>query len=440
MRPTRNWRHTWCFLCFATEAVYQGVTNVRFDDSEDSYGMIGGTISWTLPENMENVELFMPWLGVDDTAEFQKRATGMSLFNVNNNIYAYAPETEFVARPTNRVPPWPAFFPYNGDEPLLSIQVHTRISGNWQTTEELEEVSKMVIHDLGWTGTSLPITKEDVIFTDQDLRCGFLGGSILISVPSGTDMAMVQSWRVYLSEDLQGNNPSAVSWDLPVSFNAMVTLPADFQQNQSTVLNVAGLTDNGELTLRKPILDDCGGLPDLPFNMSFTDQDPEAEMINGTVSVEIALEYSDQYSSLNFFLALNSTGYGRLYLGQLEPFQTQLQVLTGTRLDSRDHLLAYLNNSYGEQLFPRFLRIQDLSNAAPGASSKVRSMSFTDENQFYGEIAGMVRWVPGSVTVARYFAIYVAQNSSGKNQVQVSPEVPVDQGDEWYINVRSTQR
>eukprot|EP00913_Durusdinium_trenchii_P029462 g27615.t1 len=67
-------------------------------------------------------------------------------------------------------------------------------------------------------------------------------------------MAMVQSWRVYLSEDLQGNNPSAVSWDLPVSFNAMVTLPADFQQNQSTVLNVAGLTDNGELTLRKPIL------------------------------------------------------------------------------------------------------------------------------------------------------------------------------------------
>lgn len=36
-----------------------------------------------------------------------------------------------------------------------------------------------------------------------------------------------------------------------------------------------------------------------PLFVDQNGQDPEAEMINGTVSVEIALEYSDQYSSLS---------------------------------------------------------------------------------------------------------------------------------------------
>ena len=41
-----------------------------------------------------------------------------------------------------------------------------------------------------------------------------------------------QSWRVYLSEDLQGNNPSAVSWDLPVSFNAMAGKPGRLRRGK----------------------------------------------------------------------------------------------------------------------------------------------------------------------------------------------------------------
>ncbi|CAJ1435446.1 unnamed protein product, partial [Effrenium voratum] len=208
-------------------------------------------------------------------------------------------------------------------------------------------------------------------------------------------------WRVYFSDDLQGSNPST-EFQLPMSFSNSVTLPGDYQHGTRTVLNIAGVNDDIELTMRIPFQDDCGGVPEVVFtSLSFDDQDPGQELISGTVHVDLPLQYSDQYTALRLYLAYDGSGLGRTQIGAaLAPFEFQFTVAAGTRLDSRDYLLVYAENAYGEQPLPVSLLVKDyvLWPEAPGESSVVQSIQFQDEDNIYGKLDGLVKWVPGSMT------------------------------------------
>eukprot|EP00435_Cladocopium_sp_Y103_P021646 s885_g5.t1 len=85
-------------------------------------------------------------------------------------------------------------------------------------------------------------------------------------------------------------------------------------------------------------------------------EDPLSGVISGTVRVEIAADAADEYTSMNFYLATRASTQPT-WLGSVAPLQTEF-VLTGVQLNSRDLLLAYLNNSYGQQVDPVVWQIQ----------------------------------------------------------------------------------
>jgi len=440
---------------FITEANYQGVSNVIVVDTADNFGEIGGSISWTLPQNMTNVDSFMPWLGVDYNAEIFDLSRGMGIVSVDNNVDVAAPATLFEFGnpwPLKRIPPWPwgsAPGYYSGDEPLMVIQVHTEIANEYQLTRDLQPESRRVMHDVGYEGDTLPvvfISEEDqsnnvpadgiaVIFFDSDKRCGYLGGALNITVGANFDITILSSWRIDFTEDLAGTNRLSLP-TVNIDLVSSVPVPVDFQYASRVFGWLVGIVSpTKEIPVGGVLQDDCGGVPEVAFNISFTDEEPELDIISGTVRIEIPVDAAPKYTSMNFWLAMRADGLGRMWLGYVLSLETQFQIPAGTRLYGRDHLLAYLANSYGEQTVPVAIEIKELITAPPGTSSQVVSIHFTDEAGLYGHLAGLVTWEPGSLAVTEYFVVYVAQNSTGKGQVQVSPEVSVDSAHEWYINV-----
>eukprot|EP00435_Cladocopium_sp_Y103_P020289 s1505_g4.t4 len=127
-------------LLFTAQASYQGVSNVHLEDTNDAFGMVTGTISWTLPDNMTNVVSFKPYFAVDyDSPSGNDDYThqyGMAAGAQSNTIQEVAaPATEFHVGVTapgyafQRRPPWPwkgtpaEPFIYSGDAPLLVVKV-----------------------------------------------------------------------------------------------------------------------------------------------------------------------------------------------------------------------------------------------------------------------------------------------------------------------------
>ncbi|CAE7320236.1 unnamed protein product [Symbiodinium natans] len=130
-------------------------------------------------------------------------------------------------------------------------------------------------------------------------------------------------------------------------------------------------------------------------------KDPNEELIGGTVTVDLDYRHYDQFTLMRLYLAFDATGLGRTELGSASPFEVQFNLPNGTRLDSRDFLLIYPENPYGQQAVPIAVTVSDwilFWNSAPGASSVVQSIQFNDEDAIYRQLSGTVRWVPGSMT------------------------------------------
>lgn len=448
-------------LLFTAQASYQGVSNVHLEDTNDVFGMVTGTISWTLPDNMTNVVSFKPYFAVDyDSPSGNDDYThqyGMAAGAQSNTIQEVAaPATEFHVGVTapgyafQRRPPWPwkgtpaEPFIYSGDAPLLVVKVLAKIGTDYQTNDQLLPQSMHVVNDAGWAGDpplELSFIMEEggsssggveVTFVDSDTRCGYVGGAINISVPFGVDVTMLRWARIDFAEDLQGTNALTIAW-VDIDLSGSVPIPADLQQGSRVYLLLVGsVNDAWEVPYGAIFQDDCGGVPNVAFNMSFTDEDPLSGVISGTVRVEIAADAADEYTSMNFYLATRASTQPT-WLGSVAPLQTEF-VLAGVQLNSRDLLLAYLNNSYGQQVDPVVLQIQEMITAVPSSESQVLSIQFSDEDGLFGKIAGRVTWSPGSMAVTEFFAVFAAQNASGKGQVQVSPNVSADAAHEWYIN------
>lgn len=413
---------------------YIGVTDVGFVDSVDEFGFIGGTVSWTAPTDLSNVSSYRAWLSSDmdtELADFFK-GTGI-IIPAEFGWELLKPEaTSFDFDRTQRK----ALF---SDLTTRYLQVYTSFGPDrtWQDRSTLAPSSMLMIFDVGWTGTELPVLSQDVNFTDNDTRCGYLGGTITFDVDPSVDLSILQFWKVFFALDTSGAN-ATTAWQLPMSFSASVTLPSDYMHDGRSVLFIGGVTGSHEVFLPVHFLDDCGGVPAMTFAASFSDEDPNEELIGGTVTVHLGHGQYDKFTVMRLYLAFDATGLGRTELASATPFEVQFSLPNGTRLDSRDYLLIYPENPYGQQAVPIALLVTDFIlfwNSAPGSSSVVQSIEFNDEDPIFQQLSGTVRWVPGSITVTTHFVVYVAEDEQGTGKLQVSPDVPVDAAHEWHISV-----
>eukprot|EP00931_Biecheleriopsis_adriatica_P021587 TRINITY_DN14079_c0_g1_i1.p1 TRINITY_DN14079_c0_g1~~TRINITY_DN14079_c0_g1_i1.p1 ORF type:complete len:1066 (-),score=156.42 TRINITY_DN14079_c0_g1_i1:44-3241(-) len=407
---------------------YVGVTDVVYRDTDVNYGRLAGNVTWKPPADLTGVENYRVWMSASEDSVVSDRSTGKDLWDQPSwNIQ--------VSRGTNVLQIFPHTMRFiNGaswlesDPPARYLQVYTKINNRWQARQDLAPSAVIPLYDLGWTDPmTLPFQKEDVLFVDTDFREGYIGGVIQFAMLPFTDFTYLGHFQVFFCEDSEGRNPTWVQ-TLPMAESFSLPLPADFLRGNLTAIRIVGINDGHGTTVNAtvPIFDDTGKPPDIQFSFTFVDEDPQADLIGGKLVVHIPFYDMAGYTSLVVYLAQDANGLYKQQLDTMYQFQDTLVIPKGTRLGPRDTLVIYPESIRGRQEVPASLAIQDLIvlPIPPGASSRVDSIEFQDENFAPDKVSGTVRWVSGSAaTPTTHYLVFFAVDAQGTDRMQVGNNV-----------------
>eukprot|EP00439_Symbiodinium_sp_Y106_P041051 s2282_g5.t1 len=352
---------------------YIGVTDVGFVDSVDEFGFIGGTVSWTAPTDLSNVSSYRAWLSSDmdtELADFFK-GTGI-IIPAEFGWELLKPEaTSFDFDRTQRK----ALF---SDLTTRYLQVYTSFGPDRTPCCVCVVLRSMDAYPQDRQHVRL---HSDVNFTDNDTRCGYLGGTITFDVDPSVDLSILQFWKVFFALDTSGAN-ATTAWQLPMSFSA---------------------------------------------------SDPNEELIGGTVTVHLGHGQYDKFTVMRLYLAFDATGLGRTELASATPFEAEDFILFWNSAPGSSSVVQSIEfNDEDLLIWPigcqswqgDFFATRMVLESKLATETETEAAVPAEPDPIFQQLSGTVRWVPGSITVTTHFVVYVAEDEQGTGKLQVSPDVP----------------
>ncbi|CAE7216619.1 unnamed protein product, partial [Symbiodinium sp. CCMP2456] len=236
-----------------------------------------------------------------------------------------------------------------------------------------------------------------------------LGGDILWLAP--TDVRRVLGYRVYLSTGLRAGQPrSLIGSEIAVGATQNF-LPAE--SAMQTWTHVAVFTRSQLVEQTTPAGASISDTSSSVSAMDFPDDDLDQFEIGGLLSWKNPSDFSEVID-YEVYLAEDSNGTNRSYLGNVSVGTNSFDVPAETGLQSFSHLVVYTRSPLVEQSTPEALRIIE-------TVASVSAISFVDLDLDTDELGGRLLWQePASTERVEFYVVYLALDSVG-----TGGEVPV---------------
>jgi len=244
---------------------------------------------------------------------------------------------------------------------------------------------------------------SSLIFTDQDLDAGQLGGFVQWIEPADTP-PQLKSYAIYFTQTIggagqsqigsfvvAGTNQILVAQDTPKGSFGYVTLHARSSlAEQDMPAAITGITD---------VVARASGL-------TFVDMDLDAKQLSGNLSWVAPADISGVTRYMVYF-AHDISGALRSQLGSAVTFESnEVTLPENTYVHTYTHAVVYTSSQLYEQTVPAGLALVDSDVTLAG-------LSLVDEDLDAGELGGFVTWTaPGG---AAPIALYVANMATSTN-------------------------
>ena len=311
------------------------------------------------------------------------------------------------------------------------------------------------------TTITTTVTRGSSAFTDTDNDRGFIGGIVQWMVP--VDTSTITKYEVYIAYDDQ-NTYGAQLWDnilgspdVPVGSNSLEiyggragrqTVQSGYPANWVVVYKNGGSSIADRVAAIK-LYDASSSLPDAITlsDLSFADQDTDAEQIGGTVSWSVPAQTDLGYvQEFEVYLADDAVGTNKESLGSVQRGTNQLSIADDTASGTKQYLLVYAKNTNGLAATATSAYFTDTGGNSPtttitatvttstitttwtGNVDSVYSVTYSDTDSSAGSLAGTVSWYPAIDTSGLVgYEVYIAYDEQGAYAAQL-----------WSDDVEST--
>jgi WD40 repeat protein len=357
---------------------------VDFDATFLGVVQLGGTITWSPPEDVSQVTMYSVYLA---------KSSGGEKFQFLANVTVGTNKLEVGALRAL------------SDPTVTNILVYARSSVAEQTTPAYA----------GFGMNTSAASVSNVTFIDLDLDQTELGGTVIWIPPADIYLTHAPSSKI------NGSGTVSLSSD-----GTLEGVGTDFvSAGLSSLQDVANSTEYG-------ITSHCITLesgeryivvkvesPTMLQVLSSTGQKPIATpAFNSSYHIERCWSWAQTYT---VYLAEHETGGNRSQLGgDIALGTTEVSLPADTPIQSFNHFLVYTKSSMaGEQVTPESTVIVDSEVIVP-------SISFTDLDLDQGQLGGDVTWEsPGDRSLVDEYVVFLAADPQGSGRSQVGGSVSV---------------
>jgi len=379
--PAENFTH---FLVYGQSSLFEqttpsvvelvdnnaSVSGTAFTDLDLDGYQIGGRVSWSLPENLNEVAHYNVYLS---------DGLGINRSQINGALAFTATSVEIAAD--------------TGKHDYSRLVVYTASALVEQTTPDSTEL----------VDTESRI--EDLTFLDEDLDLEEVGGNA--SWNPANDSRYVLGYQVYLANLSDGSRGrQAVGGFLPVELTSIL-VPENLPLQSFQYLLVYTRSSLAEQTT--PAAQGFNDTFAPVSQLQFVDKDLDGSEVGGQVSWEPPEDLA-RVVLYAVYLAATATGTGRSLVGTAPAPAVATPVLDiplDTILGAFTHVLTYSQSIAFEQSTPAALFFND-------SSLLVRDLSFLDQDLDDWEIGGKVSWTPPEDPgVLEGYVLYLAVSATG---------------------------
>eukprot|EP00928_Gymnodinium_smaydae_P018052 TRINITY_DN16876_c0_g4_i1.p1 TRINITY_DN16876_c0_g4~~TRINITY_DN16876_c0_g4_i1.p1 ORF type:complete len:6319 (+),score=1016.24 TRINITY_DN16876_c0_g4_i1:2009-18958(+) len=253
---------------------------------------------------------------------------------------------------------------------------------------------------------------SDIFYLGADLDLTHLGGTITWSAPEIIDR--VQTYVVYIAENVAGIHRSQVGTELPVG-STETKLVEDTNRSSFTDFVVYTKSSLVEQTtpVSLPILDEVSRV----WNVTFLDFDLDAREIGGRLRWNSPVDNSE-VTHYMIYLSEDARGRGRYLLGNTSVHVTEFDVLPDIALANFKRLAVYSRSSLSEQTTPTTFLITD-------TVASVSGIAFIDMDLDERELGGTISWrAPADLVRMERYHVYLSESQEGYGRSQVGGSIP----------------
>jgi len=304
--------------------------NVQLVDTDNATREIGGTLSWTDPEDTATITSYVVSLAEDASGSGRSQIGEVQyVFGTVSNSFAIPEATPIGSRD--------------------HILVHTQNFNGMQVAPPLS-----ILYDL----TLFPPSARpaSVSFVDTDDRLGFVGG--LVSFTEPADVATVKQYAVYFAETATGIARSRIAATVPVG-STQLTIPQGTSRGKRDWILVYAENPIGQASAPAVAVMYAHGnfIPQVQISgMIFKDLNPGRLAVMGDITWQEPGDLAT-VQSYCVYIASTADGGDKTQVGSDVMLGTNKIELPLTRLNGLAFIVIYTKNIIGRQAVPASLRM-----------------------------------------------------------------------------------
>ncbi|CAJ1372391.1 unnamed protein product [Effrenium voratum] len=389
--PRRSFSHLLVFtrssLAEQSRAAFLGlsdttrlVQNLSFVDQDLDAEDLGGNVSWRQPEDSSLVVHYTVYLA---TSGWGADRSQVAQVEVGSTVAPVQPDT-----------------PLNFTQVLVYAQ------------SLLAEQTTPVALNISDTVASV----SNVEFVDKDLDTAELGGNVTWTEPL-IDYNFVQFYDVYLANSSYGAFRAQLGAPLGAGL-AETAVPVDLAQEFHT--HIVVYTRSVLVEQSTPVAAQISDTSSDVQNVTFTDEDLDAEDLGGRIYWDSPAEFS-QVTGYNIYISQDAFGGGRSLIAEQTLNESRQAVLAADyTLANFRHLVLYSRSSLAEQTTPVAFELSD-------SESVVVGLNFTDKDLDGSELGGTITWQEaGDSQLVVAYDLYLSESASGEARARLNESLPAD--------------